>query len=110
MKWAHNKVSPFTNTVKSALESYMRQWNKQEYLLTQGVGMLTGEAEVAEPMGDEPAMEPEAEMEPTVDAEGATDEFGAAEAAAGGEDEAGRARRESVNLSRRLGTILSSRK
>ena len=33
-----------------------------------------------------------------------------AEAAAGGEDEAGRARRESINLSRRLGTILSSRK
>jgi len=28
----------------------------------------------------------------------------------GGEDEAGRAKRESINLSRRLGTILSSRK
>jgi hypothetical protein len=32
-----------------------------------------------------------------------------ADAAAGGADEAGRAKRESVNLSRRLGTILSSR-
>jgi hypothetical protein len=100
----------FTNTVKPALESLYAAMEQTRVSLTQGVGMLTGEAEVAEPMGDEPAMEPEAEMEPTVDAEGATDEFAAAEAAAGGEDEAGRARRESVNLSRRLGTILSSRK
>ena len=100
----------FTNTVKPALESLYAAMEQTRVSLTQGVGMLTGEAEVAEPMGDEPAIEPEAEMEPTVDAEGATDEFGAAEAAAGGEDEAGRARRESINLSRRLGTILSSRK
>ena len=100
----------FTNTVKPALESLYAAMEQTRVSLTQGVGMLTGEAEVAEPMGDEPAMEPEADMEPTVDAEGATDEFGAAEAAAGGEDEAGRARRESVDLSRRLGTILSSRK
>jgi hypothetical protein len=100
----------FTNTVKPALESLYAAMEQTRVSLTQGVGMLTGEAEVAEPMGDEPAMEPEADMEPTVDAEDATDEFGAAEAAAGGEDEAGRARRESVNLSRRLGTILSSRK
>jgi len=100
----------FTNTVKPALESLYAAMEQTRVSLTQGVGMLTGEAEVAEPMGDEPAMEPEAEMEPTVDADVATDEFGAAEAAAGGDDEAGRARRESVNLSRRLGTILSSRK
>jgi len=102
----------FTNTVKPGLESLYAAMEQTRVALTQGVGMLTGEAEVAEPMGDEPAMEPEADMdmEPTVDADGATDEFGAAEAAAGGEDEAGRARRESVDLSRRLGTILSSRK
>ena len=48
--------------------------------LTTGVGQLTGEGEVIEPMGDEPAMD--ADMEPTVDAEApAEDDFAAAEAA-----------------------------
>jgi hypothetical protein len=51
-------------------------------------------------------------MEPTIDAdEPAMDDdgMGAAAPAAGGEDEAGRAKRESIQRSRRLGTILSSR-
>jgi hypothetical protein len=78
--------------------------------LTTGVGQLTGEGEVADPIGDDPEMAAEPDMEPTVDAEApAEDDFAAAEAAMGGEDEAGRAKRESINLSRRLGTILSSR-
>ena len=62
-------------------------------------------------MGDEPALDAEEPgMEPTVDAEAPVDdEFAAAEAAIGGDDEAGRAKRESIQRSRRLGTILSSR-
>ena len=48
-------------------------------------------------------------MEPTVDQE-AGDEFAAAGAATGGAEEAGRGKRESIERSRRLGTILSSKK
>jgi hypothetical protein len=100
----------FTATVKPALEQLYAAMETTRGSLTQGVGMLTGEAEVAEPMGAEPEAAPEADMEPTVDTDEVADDFAAAEAAVGGEDEAGRAKRESINLSRRLGTILSSKK
>jgi len=113
----------FVNTVKPGLESLYAAMETTRQSLTQGVGMLTGEAE---PMDDMMGAEPEAggtdldaEMEPTVDADaGAAEEpFGAADAAAGGEEEAGRAKRESVQhkrkmieTSRKLGTILSKKK
>ncbi len=101
----------FTNTVKPALESLYTAMEGTRVALTQGVGMLTGEAEPMDAMGDEPALDAEEPgMEPTVDAEApADDDFAAAEAAIGGDDEAGRAKRESIQRSRRLGTILSSR-
>ena len=99
----------FTATVKPALEQLYSAMESTRVSLTQGVGMLTGEAETAEPMGAEPAAEPNIDMEPTVDTDDVADDFAAAEAAVGGEDEAGRAKRESINLSRRLGTILSSK-
>jgi hypothetical protein len=38
------------------------------------------------------------------------DEFGASEAATGGEEAAGRAKRESIEYSRKLGMLLSSSK
>jgi hypothetical protein len=41
---------------------------------------------------------------------GAGDAFAASEPATGGEEAAGRAKRESIEYSRRLGTILSSKK
>ena len=107
----------FIQTVKPALESLYTALESTRGSLTGGVGQLTGEAEPAVDMGSEegaPAEEPteEPEMEPTVDAEAEEggDEFTASEPAAGGEEEAGRAKRESVELSRRLGTILSSKK
>ena len=53
--------------------------------------------ELPEPEGDAPA--------PEVD-----DDFAAAEPAAGGEEEAGREKRESIEQSIRLGRILSSKK
>ena len=106
----------FTNAVKPALEQLYAAMESTRVALTQGVGMLTGEAEApAADMGAElPAEEPvpgAEDMEPTVD-----DEFAAAAPAAGGEAEAGRERRESRNFakkkmiesSRRLGSILSS--
>ena len=101
----------FTQTVKPGLEALYAAMEQTRVALTTGVGQLTGEGEAIEPMGDETAMDAEVDMEPTVDAEApAEDDFAAAEAAMGGEDEAGRAKRESINLSRRLGTILSSSK
>lgn len=97
----------FVQTVKPALESMYGAMETTRGSLTQGVGMLTGEGEMEPTMGDEPeapAPEADAEMEPTVDQD---DEFAAAEAGAGGEEEAGRAKRESVEMSRRLGHILT---
>jgi len=114
----------FVQTVKPALESLYSAMESTRQSLIQGVGQLTGEAEPAMDMGAE---EPEADMEPTVDQDaaadtgvdlGGEDDFGAAAPAAGGEEEAGRAKRESVKrskksmleTSRRLGTILSKKK
>jgi len=103
----------FTNTVKPALESLYTAMESTRVSLTQGVGMLTGEAAAADTMGDAPEgeMDDMADMEPTLDADlpAEADDFEAAAPAAGGEDEAGRAKRESLEVSRRLGTILSSR-
>ena len=102
----------FIAVVKPALESLFTALESTRGALTGGVGQLTGEAEPAVDMGAQNEMPAddvaEPEMEPTVDAE--ADDFSAAEPAAGGADEAGRAKRESVQLSRRLGTILSSKK
>lgn len=107
----------FVGVVKPALESMYTAMESTREALTQGVGMLTGEGEPpAEDMGAEPEMDvpaDDAEMEPTVDQE----DFAAADAADGGEEEAGRERRESrinkkkmIETSRKLGTILSKKK
>jgi hypothetical protein len=110
----------FVNTVKPALESLYQAMETTRGSLTQGVSLITGEGGAPVEMGAEAPVE-EPEMEPTVDAEAPVeggDEFGAAAPAAGGEEEAGRARREStiyakqqmVEQSRRLGSILSKKK
>src|SRR6056300_853101 len=58
----------FVNSVKPALEALYTALEATREATTSGVGILTGEGEPVEPMGDEvPAEEPE--MEPTVDAE-----------------------------------------
>ena len=102
----------FTATVKPALEAMYGVMETTRAALTQGVGMLTGEGEAPiDTMGDEPMAEPEADidadMEPTVDAD---DDFAAAEAGTGGAEEAGRAKRESLERSRRVGQILAGSK
>ena len=103
----------FTATVKPGLEAMYTAMESTRQALTQGVGQLTGEAEPEMDMGaEDPEADPE--MEPTVDAEepamDAEDDFAADAAAAGGEEEAGRETRESVERSRKLGTILSKKK
>ena len=113
------KSDAFVQTVKSSLEGMYTAMESTRQSLTQGVGILTGEAEPATDMG----VDPEADMEPTVDMEDPAMDadldvsLDAAGAAAGGDAEAGRAKRESVKRnkkamlesSRRLGTILSKK-
>jgi hypothetical protein len=113
----------FVGSVKPALESLYAAMETTRTALTGGVGMLTGEGEPVDMMGGDAGVpadtgtglgEPEPEMEPTVDA----DEFGAADAAAGGDEEAGREKRESIQRSkkklsensRKLATLLSKKK
>ena len=107
----------FTNSVKPALEALYTALEATREATTAGVGILTGEAAPETPMGDEvPADDDMSDMEPTVDAEvdaevpAEDDGMAAAEPAVGGEEEAGRAKRESVERSRKLGTILSKKK
>jgi len=110
------QADAFVNSVKPALESLYAAMETTRVALTQGVGQLTGEAEPTDTMGadvgdEEPLPDMGGDigddMEPTLDDE---DEFATAAPAAGGAEEAGRAKRESIQFSRRLGTLLSSKK
>ena len=118
------KSEAFTASIKPALEAMYGVMETTRQTLTQGVGMLTGETEAPmmgapDDMALEPPMEPPVDGAP-VDDLGMDDEFGAAAPAAGGEAEAGRAKRESVErkvskkkvaeTSRKLSTILSKKK
>ena len=95
----------FVGAVKPALEALYAAMETTRVALTQGVGMLTGEAAPVDDMGAPPA--DEMPMEPPVDdMDGElppppVDDFGAAEAAAGGDEEAGRAKRESKQYSKK---------
>jgi len=88
----------FTSTVKPALEAMYAAMESTRGTLTQGVGQLTGEAEPMDTMGaDDVDMEPTADMDMDMDMDAeADDDFAAADAAAGGEEEAGREKRESA--------------
>jgi hypothetical protein len=101
----------FSSTVKPALEELYNSLETNRTTLAQAVSILTGEEG---PQGAGGAAMPGSEaLGAEIGAEAppmAGDEFGAAEPATGGEEAAGRARRESVEYSRRLGQILSSKK
>src|SRR6056300_334705 len=89
------QAETFTSTVKPALEAMYAAMETTRGTLTQGVGMLTGEAEPMDTMGDD-----DMDMEPTDDMDDmemdAEDDFEASDAAAGGDEEMGRETRESV--------------
>ena len=111
------KSEAFTASIKPALEAMYGVMETTRGTLTSGVGMLTGEAEPMDTMGDDPLADPlpaDPDMEPLDD-----DGMGAADAAIGGEEEAGREKRESVQRgskkklaerSRRIATTLSKKK
>jgi len=112
------KSDAFVQTVKPALEGMYTAMESTRESLTRGVGLLTGEAEPVTDMGTDPIAD-DPSMEPTVDSDADLEaSLDAAPAATGGEEEAGRAKRESIKrkkkaiaeASRRLGTILSKKK
>ena len=101
----------FIGNVKPALEGLYGTLETTRSALTQGVAMLTGEAEPQQDMGiDEPVADMDMDMEPIEDEDAMGDDFEASEPAIGGEEAAGRTKRESLELSRKLGQILSSKK
>jgi len=101
------QAEAFTASIKPALEAMYGVMETTRQTLTQGVGMLTGEGEPMDTMGADDDMDMDTDMEPTddmdMDAEepAMDDDFGAADAAAGGEEEAGREKRESVQRSKK---------
>ncbi len=99
----------FSSTVKPALEDLYTNLEGHRTTLAQAVSILTGEEG---PAGATPAADMGAEMPATMAEPGAEggDEFGASEPATGGEEPAGRMKRESIEYSRKLGQILSSKK
>ena len=112
------KSEAFTNAVKPSLEAMYTAMESTREALTTGVGIVTGEGEAVDTMGAEDPAD-DMDMEPTVDAEEpamdpeageAEDDFGADAAAAGGEEEAGRETRESVERSRKIGSLLAGKK
>jgi len=104
-----SSVKPALATIYTALETSRQQ-------LTQGVGLLTGEGG-ADMMGMDAGMDDMGGMD-DLDAEvpgddldmDPEDEFAADAAAAGGDEEAGRPTRESVEYSRQLGKMLAPKK
>jgi hypothetical protein len=108
-----DKSDEFTGSVKPALESLYDSLESTRGALTGGVAILTGEG-APETMGDEVA-DDDMDMEPTVDTDAETDdpegdEFATADPAAGGEEPADREKRESIELSKRLGLLLADSK
>jgi hypothetical protein len=105
----------FINTVKPALGSLFTSLESTRDSLTSGVAILTGEG-APDTMGDEVPADDDMDMEPTVDADmeadapEGDDEFAAADASAGGDEADDRGKRESIQLSKRLGLLLADSK
>ena len=109
-----DKSDEFINAVKPALGSLFTSLESTRDSLTSGVAILTGEG-APNTMGDEVPAD-DMDMEPTVDADAEAeapegdDEFAAADASVGGDEPDDRGKRESVELSRRLGLLLADSK
>jgi hypothetical protein len=98
----------FEQKVKPALDDLYTNLETNRTALAQAVAVITGEE--APGMGSPEMMEPGAEAGLEGEVAAAGDEFATSAPAAGGEEAAGRARRESVDYSRKLGQILNSKK
>jgi len=106
----------FSSTVKPALDDLYANLEGHRTTMAQAVSILTGEEGPGGASGGGAMGGMDmggAEMPATMgapDAEMGGDDFGGAEVATGGEEPAGRMKRESIEYSRKLGTILSSKK
>lgn len=98
------KSQEFVGMIKPVLETLYQTLETTRESLTASVGLLTGEGEAVTPMGSDDGMgdmdadmaaPPEDGVESEFDLSGG-DEFGAAAPAAGGEEDMGRPKRESV--------------
>lgn len=100
----------FSSTVKPTLDELYNSLESSRTTLAQAVAILTGEEGPGGAAGS--GMDMGAQMPPDMGEPDmpAGDDFGAAAAATGGEEPTGRMRRESIEYSRKLGTILSSKK
>ena len=96
----------FSGKTKPALDELYTALETSRTTMAQAVAILTGEE--APGMGAESPEGMPAEL--GAEAMPTGDDFAAAEPAAGGEEAAGRMKRESVEYSRKLGTILSQPK
>lgn len=109
-----DKSEEFIGTVKPALGSLFTALESTRDSLTSGVAILTGEG-APSTMGDEVPAD-DTDMEPTVDADAEAeapegdDEFAAADASVGGDEPDDRGKRESIELSKRLGLLLADSK
>jgi hypothetical protein len=105
------KSEAFSSSVKPALENLYSTLESSRTTLMQGVGILTGqETGPAPTMGAEPVVPGEEAAVPGEEAFPTGDDFAASEPATGGEEAAGRAKRESIEYSRKLGMMLASKK
>jgi len=102
------KSEAFVALVKQSLESLYTALETTRTALTQGVSMLTGEGDIAQPMGDPMDSEMDDPMGDPMDDSGLEDgidslddeDFSAAGAAAGGDAPMGREKRESIDRNR----------
>ena len=117
------QAKAFLGAVAPAIQSALETLKQTRETLSSGVRGLTGEEQPEEMLGaetpdmgaddmagaaDTDAMNPELGDETDADADAAAlDDFAAAEPAAGGPDEAGRAKRESINRSNSLLKVLA---
>jgi hypothetical protein len=100
----------FSDTIKPALEELYNSLEQHRTTLAQAVSILTGEPGPQGAPAPAPSLgDDDLSMPGTMAAPGG-DDFAASEPATGGDEPAGRAKRESIEYSRRLGTILSSKK
>jgi hypothetical protein len=104
-----DKSEAFSQAVKPALENLYSTLESSRTTLSQGVGILTGQ-ETGATMGADMGMAAGAGGAPDEAAFPTGDDFGASEPATGGDEAAGRAKRESIDYSRKLGMMLASKK
>jgi len=97
----------FANTIRPSLEELYQTMSVTRDTLIKGVGLITGEGDIEEPMGDDEMdiggdddVDIDIGADDDVDIDIGADDFGTDPAATGGELEAGREKRESVERSR----------